>query len=428
MLNRKQQPPTFPIGEIKIQRPETILLDNGIPLNIFKRNDEDVIRFDIVINAGSWQQKRPLESILANRMLREGTSRYSSKEISLSLDFYGAWLDLSNTHCKSFITLYSLNKYFDKTVRYVHSMLLEANFPQQEFEVLLANRKQQYLINKTKPETIAQKQFLQSIFGESHPFGIVAEEADYNNISTSHLKDYYQKHYHSQNTTFYTSGNVTDDIVKTINLCFGKAPWGTTGEKDIRQPIPFSTSSTKKLLINCPDAIQSSIKVGFASINCNHPDFQKLRVVTTLLGGYFGSRLMSNIREDKGYTYGIGANVVPLPDTSLFVISTEAANEYVVPILMEIKKEIKLLQEKPMEEKELQMVKNYAIGDFCRSFEGMFSLSDAYIMLETYGLNDNYFDKCLQDTVRITPEDVMEIARKYLTIEDMIEVVAGKKI
>jgi len=428
MLDRKQQPAILPITQLEIPRPEIRSLDNGIILNIFQRNEEDVVRFDIVVHAGIWQQTQPLQALFTNRMLREGTTDYSSKEISSSLDFYGAWLDLSCSYTKSYITLYSLGKYFEETLKLVHSMIIQPDFPSKEFDVMVAHNKQQYIINQTKTEYTSQKMFMRKIFGESHPCGYFASEHDYDQITTNALKKFHRMYYHNNNVTLYTSGNVTDKTVDTINKLFGNSQWGEWKERESLKPISMQTSASRHEFIEHSNAVQSSIRIGCPTINYKNPDYQKLRVVATLLGGYFGSRLMKNIREDKGFTYGISANIIPYPDSGLFIISTEVANEYVEPTINEIYKEIKKLQEENVDEKEIQMVKNYSIGEFCRSFEGMFSLSDAYIMLETYGLKDDYFKKNLHDIIHITSEEIRSLAQKYMKIEYMIDIIAGKKI
>ncbi len=428
MLDRTQQPPTSPITQLDIPHPENIRLDNGINLKSFFRDEEDVLRFDVVINAGIWPQSQPLQALFTNRMLREGTTDYTSKKISSSLDFYGAWLDLSCSYTQSYLTLYSLGKYFENTLRLVHSMITCPTFPEQEFDVMVANNKQQYLINQNKTEYTSQKLFMNKLFGTSHPCGTFAVESDYDRISPEALKEFHRNFYHNKNISLYVSGNVTGSVVKIINQLFGNSGWGEGKERNIRSKIPIQTAECRHGFVEHPDSVQSSIRIGCPTIDSKHSDFHKLRVVTTLLGGYFGSRLMKNIREDKGYTYGISANIVPFPDTNIFAIGTEVANEYVQSAVNEIYKEIRILQKEKVDEQELQMVKNYSVGDICRSFEGMFSISESYIMLETYGLTEDYFEKNLYDIIHITTEDILRIANEYLHPEEMIDIVAGKKI
>jgi predicted Zn-dependent peptidase len=159
-----------------------------------------------------------------------------------------------------------------------------------------------------------------------------------------------------------------------------------------------------------------------------HPDFLKTRVMTTLFGGYFGSRLMSNIREDKGYTYGIGAGIVTYPDTGLLVISTEAANEYMEAIISEVYAEMDKLHNDLVPQAELDMVRNYMLGDWCRSYEGPFSLSEAWIYVETGGLDEDFFTRSIEAIQSITREEIRTLAQRYLCKENLIEVVSGKKV
>lgn len=153
----------------------------------------------------------------------------------------------------------------------------------------------------------------------------------------------------------------------------------------------------------------------------------KARVMVTLFGGYFGSRLMSNIREDKGYTYGIGAGIVSYPETGILTVSTEAANEYVNSIITEVYREMDKLCNDLVPQEELEMVKNYMLGDLCRSYEGPFSLSDAWIYIETAGLDERFFIRSLDAIRGITREEIRILAQKYFCKENLIEVIAGKK-
>lgn len=194
------------------------------------------------------------------------------------------------------------------------------------------------------------------------------------------------------------------------------------------QAVAPRTTSEKHLFVEREDALQSSLKMGSFVMDRQHPDFLKARVMVTLFGGYFGSRLMSNIREDKGYTYGIGAGIVSYPDTGILIISTEAANEYINSIIAEVYREMDKLCNELVPQGELEMVKNYMLGDLCRSYEGPFSLSDAWIYIETAGLDDKFFIRSLDAIRGITREEIQRLAQAYFCKENLIEVVAGKKV
>lgn len=181
-------------------------------------------------------------------------------------------------------------------------------------------------------------------------------------------------------------------------------------------------------MLEHPTAVQSSLRLGCPLVDRSHADFAALKVLVTVLGGYFGSRLMSNIREEKGYTYGISATIASYPFQGYLAIGTETANEYVEACISEVKHEMHRLQDEPIPEPELAMVKSYMMGEMCRSYEGAFSLSDAWIFVETAGLEKNFFQTLAENIRRVTSAELQDLAVRYLRPDDMVEVVAGKKM
>lgn len=428
MLNREIQPEIKAIENISIAVPHRKTMSNGIPLNVIKAGNQDVVRVDILIGAGKWHQTQLLQTLFTNRMLREGTKRFTSAEIAEKLDYYGAWLELSTSMEYSYITLYSLNKYFANTLEIVESIVKEPVFPEKELSTVVETNKHQFLINSTKVEYLAQKSFASSIFGEEHPCGRFAIEADYDKVTSACLKEFYNQYYHSGNCSIYISGKVTDEILNQLENTFGKESWGQIENKVLTLPADIKTTSLKRVFTEQDSAMQSSVKMGMVMIQRTHPDYYKMRVLITIFGGYFGSRLMSNIREDKGYTYGISSGIASYPDAGVFVVSTEAANEYVEDIIKEVYNEMRTLQTELVPGTELEMVKNYMLGEMCRSYEGPFSLSDAWMFIQTSHLSDSYFEESLKAVQNITAEELRVLAQKYFNQENMIEVVAGKKL
>ncbi|MGL5980225.1 MAG: M16 family metallopeptidase [Phocaeicola sp.] len=427
-IDRKIKPEISTLSNINIPKPERITMRNGMKLNVIQAGSEEVIRFDLLVNGGQSIQTQPLEAMFTNRMLREGTATLSSSEISERLDFYGAWLDLSSSVNYGFVTLYSLNKYAEETLAIVASMVKEPIFPERELSIVCDANKQQFLVNSTRVEMMARKGFNVALFGENHPFSTYAVEEDYDKVTQEVVRAFYEKCYHSGNCSIYVSGKVTPAIINSIETHFGNESWGKkNGEIEFNAVAPFSATQ-KRVFVEKVDALQSSIKLGGFVMDRKHPDFLKTRVLTTLLGGYFGSRLMSNIREDKGYTYGIGAGLVSYPTHTILMVATEAANEYVEPIIAEVHKEMDLLRNELVTEEELQMVKSYMLGDMCRSYEGPFSLSEAWIYTETAYLEDDFYQRSLNAIKEVTRQEIQELACKYFNKENLIEVVAGKKM
>ena len=251
---------------------------------------------------------------------------------------------------------------------------------------------------------------------------------DYDSIDVERLKDYYRCNYSSGNCSAYLSGKVTPEAVRCIESHFGDAEWGSSFLSSGIPEIPITTDSRKRVFAEKEDAMQSSLKIGGFTLDRKHPDYLKLRVLVTLFGGYFGSRLMSNIREEKGYTYGVFANILSNPGSGLFLIHAETANEYVEPLIREVYAEMDKLRNEPVPAEELSMVQNYMRGEMCRNYESAFSLADAWIFLQTSGLEPSYYQEALETIRQVTPQDIGEMANKYLCKDNLKEIVSGKKI
>ena len=427
-LDRTMPPLLRPLEAFEILRPERLEMKNGMQLNVIRAGSQEVVRLDLLIGGGQWHQTQALQALFTNRMLREGTPTMTSAQIAEKLDYYGAWLDLSSSVNCGFITLYSLNKYFPRTLAIIADMLMNPSFPEKELEVVLETNRQQFLVNSSRVEVIARKHFNRSLFGEEHPFGRFAVESDYGRITPEVLREFYRKHYHSGNCTVYVSGKVTPEIIRCIEEHLGNASWGEIKEVQPLELIEPRQTTEKHVFVEKADALQSSLKMGCFMMDRVHPDFLKARVMVTLFGGYFGSRLMSNIREDKGYTYGIGAGIVNCPGSGVLAITTEADNQYINSIITEVYREMDKMCNDLAPQEELEMVRNYMLGDFCRSYEGPFSLSEAWIYTKTADLDDDFFVRQVDSIRSITAEEIRTLAQRYLCKENLIEVVAGKKM
>lgn len=428
MLNRNLQPDICEPEQIAVQQPELYTLPNGIPLYILDACDCEVTRIDVLMDGGRWHQKQPLQALFTNRMLREGTRRYTAAQIAEKLDYYGAWLDLASASEHTYVTLYSLNKYLPNTLDLLESIIKEPVFPTDELKVIINNNIQQFLVNSSKVEFLAHRGLVKAVYGSAHPVGYVVQEDDYRKITSETLQQFYDNFYHSGSCSIYLSGRITPDCIRRVESVFGTGTFGSHWQKVEKiHYLPVSTTE-RRVFIELPDALQSAVRIGGLSLDRCHPDYLKMRVVITLLGGYFGSRLMSNIREEKGYTYGIAASLMTYPDHGMLAISAETTNEYVDPLISEVYHEIDRLQNELVSDEELKMLKNYMLGDMCRSYESAFSLADAWISLQVSGLSSSYFAEALNAVKNITPDEIRELSQKYICKESLKEIISGRKI
>lgn len=429
LVDRTKQPPLRPLTELHLAHPERRILKNGIPITLVNVGGKKVVRIDILFKAGTWCQTQKLQALFTNRMLREGTRKLSHKEIAEQLDFYGAWIDLSCGAMYSCITLYSLTQHFQNTILILESIIKEPLFDEKQLEVVKDMNIQQFQINETQVDFLAHRSLLNMLMGDTHPYGKRTVEEDYIAINRDLLQAFYDAHFHSKNCQIFIAGDISEDLVERVEETFGFQPFGQydNAETHFETPI-FTPSSESRRFIEKDEAFQSAVCLGMPTLHRTDEDYLKFRVVLALFGGYFGSRLVSNIREDKGYTYHIGADMTHYPFSSFLIIHTECDIEYVEPLIKEVHHEIDKLHQELVSEKELSKLKNYMIGELCRGYESAFSIADAWMFTFTSGLGDDYFQKSLEAIKAITVEEVRDLSIKYLRKENLKEVIAGKKL
>ncbi len=426
-MNRTEHPAIQPLKEIAIAVPERTALPNGIPLSVIRAGSQDVVRIDILFHSGRWHQRQKLQSLFTNRMLQEGTRTYSAALLAERLDYYGSWLEPYSAADHACVTVYSLNKYVPETLDVVESLIKEPLFPEERLRTVVEANLSQFRVNTSKVDFLAHRGLLKSLYGEQHPCGDLIIENDYTALTPELLRDFYEQHYHSGNCSVFLSGKVTPAVIDRVEKSFGQ-PFGRNVSASHTPDFPYSALPDKRVFIERPDALQSAVRMGDTTITRRHPDYLRLRVLMTLFGGYFGSRLMSNIREEKGYTYGISAGISFYPGSGLLSVAAETDNVYVNSLIEEVYVEIDRLHQELVSEEELAVVRNFMLGEMCRNYESPFSLADAWIFIDTAGLDDSYFSRSLHAVNEVTPQELRELACKYLCKERLKEVIAGKKI
>ena len=425
MLNRKEPPVRHIPDKIKTQRANEVILPNNIRLLTINVGSEEVCRLELNFAAGSRYQKNPLESRATLAMLTEGTPNFTSHQIAEKFDFYGSFCEQSSDRDFGKISLFSLNKFLNESLEVLDQVIKNPIFPEKELETYRIKGKQSLIVELEKVSTLARQDFFKGIFGLKHPYGTFAEPQDYNNLRKENLIDFHHKHLSSDLCTIVLAGKIGKQELDAVANFFGSHKWGNQGTQlsVIPQAIP---SNQRKFFAYKEDAVQSAIKIGRSLLNRKHTDYPGLVMLNTILGGYFGSRLMKNIREDKGYTYGISSSILPLKEACILIIGTEVGAEFTLPALKEIYSEIKHLREELVSQEELDLVRNYLLSELLRSFDGAFATADSITSLFEYNdLDYDFFDKTIETIKTITPKELMNLANSYLREEDLIECVAG---
>jgi len=417
------QPPVFPIEKVVIPEVKSLTLNNGVPVYLIEAGTEDIMRLEFTFRAGQVREHLPMLASTTNMMLSEGSQNYSSEELSRLLDYYGAFLNLSPEKDLAGIVLFFLSKHIDKILELTQEILFRPVFPEPELDSLMKKRLRWYLVNREKVSNLAIDQFFEYAFGKLHPYGRQVKEPDFERLNPVIVKDFYSRYYTPDNMAVIISGKIHPGTTELLNQYFGGIISNKINIED--QYLIPKGEKIKKVHTDKPGTVQTAIRIGSSTINKRHPDYPGLKILSTVLGGYFGSRLMKNIREQKGYTYGISSSVSSLDHTGYKVISTEVSQKNRQETIDEIYKEIRLLQSEPVNNKEIAVVRNYMSGEMVRMFDGPFALAESFKATWEFGLDNNYYYKLAEKIKKISSDEIIELARTYYNIDELYQVTVG---
>ena len=424
MLNRTLAPESKQIDEIHFIEPLEQKLDNGIPVFTINAGKQELVRIEFIFDNVNWDPSRPLEAVSVSHLVNNGTTNLTAKEIADKVDYFGAFLQTEYGADQTTIKLYTLNKHLSSVLPILRSVLTESIFPDQEVAIFAQNQKQSLQVSLQKNDYLARKTFANALFGET-TYGSNIDIEDYDRLRREDLLAYYKSAYQPGNCTIIVAGKFEEAEFNLLNKVIG-AEWHNNGPASVNK-FSFGGKGGQTLMIEKPDALQSAIRMGALGITRKHMDFPGFQVLNCLLGGYFGSRLMANIREDKGYTYGIGSAVTSLRDAGYFFIATEVGADVCSSALQEIEKEIDILKSETVPDEELNLVRNYMLGSMLGSLENAFSHADKFKNVYFSGLDYSYYTNYIQTVKRITPLDLQQLANKYLNTDQFIKVIVGKK-
>jgi zinc protease len=424
-LLRNIQPELKPVELNSIPEAESFHLKNGVPVYILNAGSEELMRVEFIFDAGQVNEDLPLVASTTNSMLLEGTANYTAKELNRVFDFYGAFVNLFiQKDCAGF-TIYFLNKHIEKILDLCSEVIFSSTFPESELINLQKKRLQSFLVNREKVQTLATDKYFESVFGPAHPYGRQVFPENFGNVTPGMLRNFHRNFYEHGKMTLIISGNIHPEAKIILNKCFGNYDYLSV-TPDIKN-LPIKGSINKKEFIEKKGALQSAIRIGSETINKRHKDYIGLLVLDTLLGGYFGSRLNKNIREEKGYTYGINSSLMSLNQSGYKIIITEVGKKYTKKAIDEIYKEIRLLQTKPVGPQELDIARNYMRGEMVRMFDGPFALAESFRAVWEFGLDNRFYYRMAEKIKTIDPDEIIELANTYYNIDDLYEITAGPK-
>lgn len=421
MLDRTCPPPFNPLHVFELEKPSAYRLINGIPFFELLSGTHPALRIELMFNSGHLYEKQEGLSFFTSRLLSSGTSTMNADDIEERLAAFGAFLDISSgqDHCN--IAIYFLEKHTQPILSLLKEIIIDPVFPEEELEKLKAVQLNNLKVNREKTSYLATVSFRKHFFLHGHPYSHSMSEEAINSISREKIVDYYQNAFSLSNCSIFLSGGTGSGYFDFVNKIFG----GTIRVKR-ELGVPSSPQYGKgRFHVQKEETLQASLRIGFPGLPLQHPDYYKLFFLNEVLGGYFGSRLMKNIREEKGYTYGIHSSLVALSKADYLMIGTDVREEVTESTLEEIHKEIFRLKTEFVRTEELEIVKNYLIGTFLNSVNTPFSAMNRFKSLYYHDLSPEFFQQLYSNIERINSETVVQIAQEMFNEDDFLTVVAG---
>ena len=425
MQNHHNQPPVRPFTDVRLDVPPVERLSNSIPMRVVDAGQDGVNRLSVFVRGGTLNERQPMLAAFTALTALEGTRTQTSQQIAEKLDYYGAWKSAQTYDEWVEIAFSSLNDNYQASLDVLCDCLTQPAFRMADLAVLQRRHAATCAAALRQVKYLASVELRKMYYGAEHPLAAVPTPEGILALTAEQLADFHQQHYCTANMSVVLAGQITDDIRRRTDDALGRLviPGEATPPFDwstFRQP-----TGAQQRLVHLDDAVQSAVAIALPAVKRGHPDYFRIRILATVFGGYFGSRLMTNVREQKGYTYGINAFLAGREHDGFIGINTECDVEHTHDVLDEICREMRRLREEPVGSDELQLVRQYMLGDLVKTLDTPFSVGSYVSSIITFGMYPEYFNDQVRDILAVTPADLIEMARQYLREEHMITAIAG---
>lgn len=421
-IDRTQPPPIKDAVELdlRLKAYEKFTLNNGVDVYAVNAGAEEVVQVEWIFYAGNWFENKNLVAASTNFLLKNGTSKRTAFQLNEHFEYYGSYVNRNCYNETATVTLHCLTKHLEVLLPVVKEMLTDSVFPQEELNIYKQNMKQRLNVNLKKSDFVAGRLIDAYLYGENHPYGRYTKMEDFDSVTREEVVQFYKDYYQNGKFILFAAGKLPSNLFQLLNQSFGDLKNTPIAVNE----VPSIAAQEKKYrVVNDPQGVQGAIRLATPFPNRHHPDFVKVQVLNNVFGGFFGSRLMSNIREEKGYTYGIYSYLQNHIHQTAWLISTEAGRDVCEPTVVEVYKEMEELREEEIDEEELLLVRNYMMGSILGDLDGPFQIINRWKNIILNDLDESYFYKQI-DTIRsVSAKELQELANKYLVPEKFYELV-----
>lgn len=374
-----------------------------------------VIRLEILINAGRLKETQPLVSRAAAAMLKDGSMHYSREEISRIADETGGSISINAGLEYASIQLYCLEEHIDTMLHLIRDMLVNPLYSNKGLKRYIQKKKNQLLQDLSINEILAYRKLTEMLFGPRHPYGYNSTRAMYDNIDPTVLEEFHQTHYKTGNMQLYLCCRKPEFIIEKLERVWRELPGGATSDLDFK----LCPSEEKYAIVPAANHSQSSVRIGKRLFARDNPNFAGMYFVNTLLGGFFGSRLVHQIREKRGLTYNIYSSVETFRKDGFFIAGCETSPHRTDQVAELILLEIEKLRVGLIPEAEILLVKNYLFGFFISTLDGPLNTIEMIKVLTTEGGGLPSFYQMITEFKNMDIDRVREITGMYLKSTDM---------
>lgn len=419
MLDRTIAPPFVKSTSFDLIKPEEHTLPNGIKVFLVPGGSQDVLKIEFIFSAGRWFEIKTAAACFTSHLLSKGTQLKSSFDIASIFDQYGAHLEISPGLDFLSVTLYALNKSLTPVLSLLMEVLSLPSFPKNELQQTRSVFLQNLKVNNEKTSYVASNRFRKNLFGDKHPYGVEVNKKAVDSLSVNDLKKHFESCHHLP--LVFVSGKIdahnSEMMLKTFAEYTYSTPVAGTEHRVVSGPADER--------IDKAESVQASVRLGKRSVLRSHPDYISILFVTHILGGYFGSRLMKNIREEKGLTYGISASLHSLRHDSYLVIGADVNKENKELTFDEIRKEIRILQTQLISADELETTRNHFIGSLQSEMTTPFAHAEKIKSIQLYDLHPHHYQHVISTIDAIGPSQIAAISEEYFKEAGFFQVAVG---
>ena len=412
--------------DFKLPEKKVTTLKNGLTLVMIPYGKVPKAEINIMVKTGNLHETNDetwLSDLVAD-LMEEGSTKNNTKEIAKKMAAMGGDLKVNVTPHATNFRASVLREFAPSAINLMAEVVMNPAFPEKELERLKSDMKRNISIYMTEADSQAEKEFYGELYPNVTHGNIYSTPEKVDSFNLEKIKEFYNKQFGAKRTTVYVAGNFDEDQVTEVVKSVFKN-WKEGPEDSYPSISAVSKGNTK--IIDRPNAPQSTIYYGLPVADPSNTDYVALNVTNSLLGGSFGSRITSNIREDKGYTYSPRSSLKNYYKSSIWLESADVTTKHTGESLSEIKKEIEILQKTPPTEEELKGIQNYEAGIFILRNSSPSGIINQLSYLNVFDLPESNLTNRIKNIYAVTPEKVQEITKKYISPEKMTLIVVGDK-